>query len=70
MFAHAATGYLTTVREDLEAELSDRLAALEGWPVPHDLEPVLWADDADGDDGAPGAAPEVPGKAAPPRPAR
>lgn len=44
MFAVRTTGYLTFVRDDLEAELSDRLAALEGWPFPRDPEPVVWAD--------------------------
>lgn len=53
MFARAATGYLTSVREELETELSERLAALEGWPVSADPEPIVWAE---GDDDDPGAA--------------
>ncbi|HEU0335914.1 MAG TPA: hypothetical protein VFR43_05125 [Gaiellaceae bacterium] len=41
------------MREELETELSDRLGALEGWPVSADPEPIVWAE---GDDDDPGAA--------------
>jgi hypothetical protein len=54
VFARAATGYFTSVREELEAELSERLAALEawGWPVSADPEPIVWAESDDDDPGA------------------
>jgi hypothetical protein len=52
VFAEGATGYVTPVRDDLEAELSDRLVALEGWPVPRDPEPLVWADAEDDEAGA------------------
>lgn len=63
MFAARATGYATCVRDDLEGRLSDRLAALEEWPVPRDPEPVIWAD-ADEEPGA--AAPGADEEATPP----
>jgi hypothetical protein len=50
------------VRDDPEGELSDRLAALEEWPILRDPEPVVWADDDDAGTAAPGAR----GEAAPP----
>lgn len=46
------------MRDDLEGELSDRLAELEGWPVPRDPEPVVWADE-DAGPAAPGAGEEA-----------
>jgi hypothetical protein len=39
------------MRGERESELSDRLGALEGWPVPRDPEPVVWAEPEDDDAG-------------------
>lgn len=41
--------------KDRAAEPADRVAAIDGWPVPRDPEPLVWEDEAE--EAPPAAAP-------------